>query len=137
MACQKSVRASIKAHFDIDLDVTSNADFYHLAYNLYLVKTPENGDIGVSRIEDLFPEEILKMKLDGKSFNPNRKLEPLSEYGKAVFAEKVVVPNAHRINWGSFAPLVSRINEVIIHYSISQSRRATAPLALEQTPHGQ
>jgi len=95
---------------------TSTADFYQVCHNLYLVKTPEAGLHGTSRIEDLFAAPVLKTVVDGKTFNPGKSLDPTKEYGKVVFAEKVVRPNANKLNWSAFQKLLGRVDAVTKHY---------------------
>ena len=57
---------------------------------------------GESCIEDLFSQELLQTKLDGKIFNPSDHINPASEYGKAVFAERIVSANAATIDFSIF-----------------------------------
>ena len=80
-----------------------------------MVKTPESN--GESCIEDMFPKEWLATKLKGKKFNPKNKINPNKEFGKEVFAKSVVKPNAEKIDFSGFDPLLNRIVAVIDHYS--------------------
>jgi len=50
------------------------------------------------------------------ALNPEKNSKPETEYGKAPFAEKVVVPRAPEINWDGFRPLLDRISAVIQNY---------------------
>ena len=84
--------------------------------NLYLVKTPEIGQDGTSCIEDFFPQSLLKTELDGKTFNPNKDHGADGEYCKFHFADQVVRPNAGKIDFSGFVPLLKRIAAVIDHY---------------------
>jgi RNA-directed DNA polymerase len=111
-----SIGGDLKKHFGVEVSLTSMDAFYHLTSNLYLVKTLELGAMGTSCIEDCFDTAIKSTLLEGKSFNPKKKLDPATEYGKAPFAEKVVVPKAGEIRWDNFAPLLGRIAAVIRHY---------------------
>ena len=93
-------------------------DFYPLAANVYVVFTPiaQIGDASV--IEDFFKPALLATKLEGKSLNPsNENLDEDTEYSKAVFAAKVVRPNIGKIDFGSFDPILSRIEAVIAHHA--------------------
>ena len=67
--------------------LTSGDPYYYLTDNLFLVKTPEPGHQGNLCIEDCFDQAIKATKLEGKTFKPDGKLDPATEYGKAVFAE--------------------------------------------------
>jgi len=95
---------------------TSTAHFYHIVNNLFLVKTPELGSHGTSRIEDLFKPSLLNTKIDGKAFNPAKKIDPTKEYGKVVFAEKVVRPNAAKVDFSAFQHFLGRIEAVLKYY---------------------
>ncbi len=73
-----------------------------------MIKTPENA--GQSKIESLFDVATRSMKLNGKSFNPDDKdVDTDTEYGKSRFASQVVAPNADKINFTGFVPLLDRI----------------------------
>lgn len=89
-------------------------DFYYLAANVYVVFTPiaKSGDN--SSIEDFFEPALLATKIDGKSFNPsNEGLDENTEYGKAIFATKVVRPNIAKINFDKFGPILARLEGAI------------------------
>jgi RNA-directed DNA polymerase len=97
---------------------TSNAPFYRIDANLYLVKTPETGPVdGKTCIEDFFALSVLATKLQGKTFDPNKKHNEVGKYGKAHFAEKVIKPNAAAIDFGKFTKLFDRIALVIDDYA--------------------
>lgn len=94
--------------------LTSTENFYRVSHNLYIVKTPEIGTS--SCMETLFPDAILATSLDGKTFNlTNDKCSP-TQYGKHVFAEKVVKPNIDKIDFSGFSTLLDRIAAAIAHY---------------------
>lgn len=85
--------------------------------NLYVVHlpTPDGGEDVA--IEDLFEKKVLEMKVDGKSFNRKAKINPKTEYGKIVFAEKVVKPNQDKINFDGFKEVFNRLKGVASDYS--------------------
>jgi len=112
-----SLREIIKKRFDIDVSLTTGAPFYHLIDNLYLIKTPEKGNEGVSCIEDCFDPTLLAFPHEGKQFNAAKEIDVTKEFGKAVFAEKVVVPQADKIDWSGFEPLLNRVNAVIADFA--------------------
>jgi len=99
-------------------DDIKNADFIHIMHNLYLVLTPLNGSNGSSdtAIEDLFDATTKSIKVGGKSFNPG-KPDTSKEYGKEIFANRVVKEKKSSINFDGFKPLLNRISAVIEHYS--------------------
>lgn len=100
----------------------SNDAFFHLTDNLYLVKTPSLPNKQKTCVEDLFEPSVLKTTVDGKKFNPDKEMDAGGEYGKHVFAEKVVRPKASNLNWVGFQPLLQRICDVIGDYA---ARKAT------------
>lgn len=99
-------------------------DFYHLAANVYVVFTPiiKSGDN--SSIEDFFEPALLATTVDGKSFNPsNEGVDENTEYGKAIFATKVVRPNIAKINFDKFGPILVRLERVIeAHFNKHSSK---------------
>jgi 5S rRNA maturation endonuclease (ribonuclease M5) len=105
-----------KENYGLSISTKSNDPFFHIVDNLYLVKTPEIGQDGTSCIEDFFPQSLLKTELDGKTFNPNKDHGADGEYGKFLFADQVVRPNAGKIDFSGFVPLLKRIAAVIDHY---------------------
>jgi RNA-directed DNA polymerase len=110
------VFAAIYKQFGLKIGRSSTALFYHLCHNLFLVKTPESGSRGTSRIEDLFDASVLKTVVEGKVFNPAKKIDPAKEYGKTVFADTVVRPNASKISFTDFETLLDRVSAVLAHY---------------------
>ena len=116
-----------KGHPKIGLD--SSEAFYYLGYNLYLVKTPELGSGKKSCIEDLFQPALLKTPVDGKSFDPNKEHDEAGKYGKAVFAKRVVIPNAAAIDFSGFAPLLDRIVAVLNHHAALKMAPPAPPAA--------
>ena len=108
---------TIKSNYQINITTTSQEKFFHITDNLYLVKTPPCEADGTSYIENFFPPPLLQTQLDGKKFNPHKEHEADGEYGKFVFAEKVVRPNADNIDFSGFTPLLEGITAVIDHYT--------------------
>jgi RNA-directed DNA polymerase len=106
---------AIKGHFGVQISKKTTLPSYHLAHNLYVVKTPESGEDDTF-IEQLFPQEWLDKPLGDKKFNPNKKHGAEGEYGKAEFAEKIVRPNANEIEFGGFSPLLDRIVDAMKHH---------------------
>ena len=99
----------------------STAPFYRLVDNLYLVKTDERGASGKSCIEDLFDPALLKTKVNGLEFDPAKKHNAAGKYGKQIFAESVVKPNAATIDFSGFERVLERIVAVLDDYAASPS----------------
>lgn len=85
--------------------------------NLYVVHLPAPSGGEDVAIEDLFEKKVLKAKVDGKSFSRKAKIDPKKEYGKIVFAEKVVKANQDKINFGGFKEVFNRLKGVVSDYS--------------------
>jgi RNA-directed DNA polymerase len=113
----KVVFGAAKSAFKTDISINKNDDFYHLGANLYLIKTPTMGANVESKIEDLFDKSLLSTKLNGKTFSSKNNFDSKTEYGKFIFAEHVVRPQAKKINFSGFDILLSRIEAVIDHYT--------------------
>ncbi len=113
--------AMLKKRFNISMDWTSSQPFYHVTANLYLIKTPEGAGAGKSSIEDAFDKSVTDTLVDGKKFNPNKKHKANGEYGKQIFAEKVVRAHAATIDFKGFDPLLARIVAAIDDYAKRRS----------------
>ena len=91
--------------------------FVHVVGNLYLVWTPLSAVGGPSCIEDAFDGPTRSIKVAGKTFNPSSDNDTDTEYGKAVFAYKVVEAHANKIDFSGFVPLLTRLSEVLAHHA--------------------
>lgn len=129
----KSVIKNAKSKIGKTVSTTTTDPFYHLGLNLYLVKVPEGAPPADKDIESLFDPALLKTILKGKSFNPKKEHEDHTEYGKKIFAEAVVRANAGTVNFSGFEGLLSRIEDVLKHYS-ALSTAAAVPAAAAATP---
>lgn len=96
-------------------NVSAN-NFNFFCENLYVVHLP-NGKRKETTIEDLFSPNLLKTKIDGKTFNPKSNLDKSKEYSKIVFAEKVVKINQSKIDFSGFKQILDRIEESVIDYA--------------------
>lgn len=92
---------------------SKSESFYYLRNNLYIVFIPE---IEGKAIEDLFDSATLGTKVDGKVFNRNKDINVALEYGKIVFAEKVVRTNQHTINFDRFRYVFNVLRNVTNDY---------------------
>jgi RNA-directed DNA polymerase len=107
------------------LDFKTNSDFYYLCHNLHLIKTPELGSTGESCMEDLFDASVRAQKVGGKNFNPKAEKDTATEYGKFVFADKVVRANYDKINFSQFTIIFDRISAAMVHYNANKPSSAT------------
>lgn len=111
-----AVASTVKKNFGVAIDLQSNAEFYNVTENLYIVKTPENG-AKKTCIEDLFPKKWRDHKINGKKLNTASKIDPTKDLSKEAFAKSVVKPNASQIDFSGFEPLLERIEEAINHHA--------------------
>jgi RNA-directed DNA polymerase len=112
----------IASMFKVTITLTTTEDFYPITKNLYVVKTPELGASSMSCIENLFDPSALTVLVEGKSFNMNKAHESDTEYGKTVFAHKVVRKNIQTLDFSGFYPLLTRVIGVINHHAQSAPR---------------
>lgn len=108
--------STLRKNYSITVELASPDPFFHVTDNLYLIKTPEKGAVGMSCIEDFFDLSLLGTELEGKKFNPKKESGSEGEYGKFAFAERVIRPNVDKIDFTGFAPLLDRVVAVIDHY---------------------
>lgn len=85
-------------------------DFYHFSNNMYVLIVPKNTD---GAIEDLFDESTLKTMVDGKAFNRGKDIDVNNEFGKIVFAEKVVSAKQNSISFEGFKEVFDGLKSVI------------------------
>ncbi|APO85499.1 retron Ec67 family RNA-directed DNA polymerase/endonuclease [Pseudomonas putida] len=92
-----------------------DAEFIHVGLNLYVVLTPRVA-AKHSAIEDMFTKATLGEVVGGKTFNPSNKMDSSKEYGKEIFAKKVVLAKKGSINFSGFNVILKRIVQCIEHY---------------------
>jgi retron-type reverse transcriptase len=92
------------------------SEFVHVIHNLYVVIVPLSAGATEAAIEDLFDVSTLSKKVSGKSFNPKNENDNATQYGKEVFASKVVKAEKNSINFDGFRPLLESIVKCMNHY---------------------
>lgn len=85
-------------------------DFYHFTDNLFVLIVPKNTG---GAIEDLFDASILNIEIDGKSFNRGKEIDIKNEYGKIVFAEKVISAKQKDISFDGFKEVFDGLKGVM------------------------
>jgi len=105
--------------------VTGHEKYIPVLSNLYVVPTPLTPGNSQSAIEDFFDDAIKATLIGGKSFNQKNEFDTDVHYGKHVFAQKVVQPNANKIDFTGFNSILKNIVDVIDFHSKS--------VALEQS----
>lgn len=97
--------------------VTGNEPFIHVNSNLYIVPTPKNPGETTSKIEEFFDAATLDMPFEGKKFNMEKGKDTATQFGKVVFAYKIVKKNAETINFDGFIPLLKNIEAAIADHA--------------------
>jgi hypothetical protein len=100
--------------------------FMHVVRNLYAVPTPLQDGVSSSKIEDFFDSRIKETVIEGKSFHEGNSFDTHKHYGKKVFAHKVIRPNADKVDFSGFRPLLQNIVHAIAAHG--KSLRADAPV---------
>lgn len=101
--------------------------FYYFAENLYIVYVTPGISGEEKTIEDLFDAETLSTVIEGKTFNKkNIKIDLKTEYGKIIFAAKVVKANQNGINFNGFKDTLNRFKAVIENYDQKKPEQFTA-----------
>jgi len=108
-----NIKSRIKKKLD-DVKEVNSSLHYNFARNLYIIFTPETEG---EAIEDLFDEETLNTEIDGKVFSRANEINSKTEYGKIVFAEKVIKAKQKEINFDGFKVVFDKIKLIINEYS--------------------
>ena len=95
------------------LKETQSKDVKFLHPNLYVVILPSTTSKDCA-IEDYFDNKI--KTFEGKTFNPTNQKCSATEFGKSIFATKVVLPQKSSIDFSKFEPLLKEINDIIINH---------------------
>ena len=111
------VFGAMKQH-RVTVNLTTKLDFYHICFNLYVVKTPEIGAAGTSCIEDLFDAATQATTLGSRTFTRSDEFDPAKHYGKLEFADRVVRANLATIDFSRFVPLLDRIVVALDDYTL-------------------
>ncbi|MCP5061243.1 MAG: RNA-directed DNA polymerase [Ignavibacteriae bacterium] len=106
------IKNRIKNKLDISGDIAANKH-YKFIDNLYIMFVPE---VTNGAIEDLFDTSIFNTKLNGKTFNRAKDINEKTEYGKIVFAEKVIKVKQKEINFDNFKSVFDRFKLIIKEY---------------------
>lgn len=94
------------------LEMDNNEISKHLCSNLYLQTIPLLEGMNECEIEDLYEEDVLKMKKDGKSFNKNSEENTNLYFGKKIFANHIY-NNYKNIDFSNFIPLLDCIEKIV------------------------
>lgn len=101
---------------------TGAEQFIHVTGNLYVVPTPLLAGQSTSMIEDFFDSKTNSVIINGKSFNPENNFDTTLHYGKHLFAEKVIKPNADKIDFDGFKLLLFNIELTINTHKLKRAK---------------
>ena len=87
--------------------------FYRYEDNLFITFVSNNNNFP---IEKLFDSKVLNYKIGGKKLNLNSKINPDIEYGKIIFAEKVIRENQANIDFSNFQSIFDNFKEILVNY---------------------
>lgn len=119
----KDIFAVAQSIYGIEIQHSSRQNFYQLTENLYIVKTLEsNLPNNFSSIESSFTDETLATKFENRTFTLENEYDVDKEYGKEIFAQRIIKANYQKIDFAGFHPLLERINSVIEHHKDPANR---------------
>lgn len=97
--------------------ITKIRNSHYFFENLYIVAVPSRAGNNNTEIEDLFSQDILETKINGKDFNrSNGNIDTEKYYGKDRFSKKVIIPKKKSIDFSNFEPLLDIIDDIIKNY---------------------
>lgn len=105
-----AIKSMITNKFKVKL--TGDEPFVHVLKNVYAIPTPKPPGATQSKIEDFFSAETKTIPHDGKTFD-STDADKTKHLSKRAFAHQVVRPNADKIDFGGFKPLLTNIAAAI------------------------
>lgn len=110
--------------------VAGTEPFVHVSRNLYAVPTPPVNGHSESKIEEFFEVGLKRTVVNGKTFNEGNNFDVEKNYGKKVFAYRVVREQAGTINFGGFRQLLTNLVSVIEQHAVAVSaQKGTVTIA--------
>lgn len=128
-----SIRSTIRQIIKAPVEKTT--PFVHIVKNLYALPVPLVGGALESSIEDCFDTRTRAIAVDGKTFNAGNRIDTETEYGKKIFAHRVVKPRADTIDFSGFRPLLVNLVQLIDAHKAADDRRL--PTHAEAVARGQ
>lgn len=105
-----AIKSMVTNKFKVKL--TGDEPFVHVLKNVYAVPTPKPTGATQSKIEDFFSAETKAIPHDGKTFD-STDADKTKHLSKRAFAHQVVRPNADKIDFAGFKPLLTNIAAAI------------------------
>lgn len=79
---------------------------------LFLLRPPHVGGQKLTSIEDFLPASVKNVKLNGKTFSADKKLDASKHFGKVALSH-YVRDNAAEVNFSGLDPLLEGLNNAI------------------------
>lgn len=90
---------------------------YHITKNLYIVQLPKD-----KCIEDIYDPIVLKLLLNGRTYNPSNTSFDLTQfYGKVDLIKKVIKPAGLSIDFSNFHLILDTFHHIQIHNFLSNT----------------
>lgn len=84
--------------------------------NLYILTNPKICGLQNTEIENLFTEETLKTKINGKTLSLKNDYNVDKYYGKEIFS-KFILKNYSTIDFSNFVPMLDALNNIVLNYN--------------------
>ena len=92
--------------------------FIHAYHNLYIIQLPNN-----NAIEDLYPSEILEMKIGERRFSKENEFNRTKYFGKHEFYNEIVSKNINNHTFNGFNQISVILNYIQLYHLIHWMRQ--------------
>lgn len=92
--------------------------FIHVYHNLYIIQLPNN-----NAIEDLYPSEILEMKIGERRFSKENEFNRTKYFGKHEFYNEIVSKNINNHTFNGFNQISVILNYIQLYHLIHWMRQ--------------
>lgn len=109
-----AVFSAAKKHHSVTIRTSDKQLWFKIFDNLYILKTPPKTVAPHdSEIEDLFPDEVKRVELEGKTLSLEDGFDTKRFYGKSPFADKVVRAVSDNTKFAGFDVILRSIEEIV------------------------
>ena len=102
----------INGIYKTSISLTDPTMTHKIKDGLILLKTPHVGSKVHTAIEDLLPQNVKSVKLNGKTFSASKKIDNTKNFGKVALGT-YVQDNAASINFSGFDDFIVALNDAI------------------------
>ncbi|WP_250481194.1 retron Ec67 family RNA-directed DNA polymerase/endonuclease [Caballeronia sp. GAOx1] len=93
--------------------VDRSKPYTHVTANLFVAPTPLLPGALDSQMEDFFDAATKAVVLNGKTFDPKNEFDTAISYGKHIFAQKVVLANAGKVDFSGFSAILQTLSDIV------------------------